>query len=192
MGLAPIRFPENPSHGKIALPELDGGKPHPYLSVLHPEGRRSQSRYYSTYSISRALTNCTCALDLLPKVGARFISLLCTSTPSLPVRRSLRSWRRRCTSGLTLFLRTSFLLLEASAYGMTPICRNVRVSRLSASPDGIDIFLRKTLMAVRVARKAMSSKIVQANNQQRTRASTRTAVTLNPCCTRAGITCTVR
>jgi len=30
MGLAPIRFPENPSHGLIARPEPDGGKPHPY------------------------------------------------------------------------------------------------------------------------------------------------------------------
>ena len=30
MGLAPIRFPENAVSGLIALPEPDGGKPHPY------------------------------------------------------------------------------------------------------------------------------------------------------------------
>src|ERR1700681_328029 len=44
MGLAPIRFPENPSYGKIALPEPDGGKPHPYSSVRSSPGRM-ESRF---------------------------------------------------------------------------------------------------------------------------------------------------
>jgi hypothetical protein len=49
MELASLRLPENSSDGKIALPEPEGGKPHPYSSgersYGQPEGGKPHPYY---------------------------------------------------------------------------------------------------------------------------------------------------